>query len=149
MATLLELFAQHGACEAIEFFTLFKLRQNRGQQLLEYRNRAVARQDLGIGKYRLDELGDKLVKNSLGDRAFALVERGGDLPRELRGIDCPAFDGAGKTLQAARFRPIELRALYATVVHPRRSVLSARKSLTIDQRQGLAVLGKQDTAVSN
>src|SRR5436853_162375 len=52
---LLDLFTQHGACQAIEFLALLELRQDRGQQLLEDRNRAVSGQDLGIGDDRLDE----------------------------------------------------------------------------------------------
>src|SRR4029077_15523717 len=87
------------------------------------------------------------MKNCLADRSMALVERGGDLPRELRGIDCPVVDGAANTLRCTPF--IRARGLYATVVHPRRSRLSGPTSLTIDQRQGLAVLGKEDAAVSN
>jgi hypothetical protein len=30
MAALVDLFTQHGACQAIKFFALFELRQNRG-----------------------------------------------------------------------------------------------------------------------
>ena len=92
MPALLDLFTQHGACQAIEFFALLELRQDRGQQLLEDRNRAVSGQDLGIGDDRLDELGDKLTKNGLADRAVALVQCRGDLPRELRGIDGPVLE---------------------------------------------------------
>src|SRR4051812_2928966 len=149
LPALLDLFAQHALCQVIEFFALLELRQNRGQQLIEYRNRALTGQDLGIGNDRLDELADKLTKNGLANRALALVERGGDLARELRGIDGPVLDGAGNTLRCTRVSPIELRAIYATVIHPRRSVLSARTLLTIDQRQGLAVLGKKDAAFDN
>ena len=110
-------------CQSIEFFALFELRQNPGQQLLEYRNRAVTGQDLGIGNRRLDELADKLTKDCLADRALALAVRGGDQPRELRRIDWPVSDGDGRHVAGntgcTRFRPIELRALYATVVHAR------------------------------
>ena len=52
--------------------------RNPGQQLLEYRNRAVTGQNLGIGNRRLDELADKLTKDCLADRALALAVRGGD-----------------------------------------------------------------------
>jgi hypothetical protein len=33
MVALLDLFTQYGACQSIEFFALFELRQNPGQQL--------------------------------------------------------------------------------------------------------------------
>jgi hypothetical protein len=78
MVALLDLFTQYGACQSIEFFALFELQQNPGQQLLEYRNRAVTGQNLGIGNRRLDELADKLTKDCLADRALALAVRGGD-----------------------------------------------------------------------
>jgi hypothetical protein len=117
--------------------------------LLEYRNRAIRRQDLGIGNDRLDELGDEFAKNRLADRTFALVERGGNLPRKLRRIDGLVIAKAAKPLRSTRFSPIERRTLYATVIHPGRSVLSARTLLTIDQRQGLTVLRKKDAAFDN
>jgi hypothetical protein len=97
LPALLDLFAQHALCQPIEFFALLELRQNRGQQLIEYRNRALTGQDLRVGNDRLDELADKLAKNGLADRALALVDRGGDLPREFRGIDGPVVGGAAKT----------------------------------------------------
>src|SRR5215470_8723911 len=153
IAALLDLFAQHGACQSIEFLALLELRQNRVQQLFEDRNRAVAGQDLRIGNDRLDELADEPMQDCLADLVFALAValRCSDELREFRSIDDLLSDegsrrASGNALRT-RFRPIE--RLYATVVHPSRSVLSARTLLTNDQRQGLAVLGKQDTAVSN
>src|SRR5262249_30250913 len=58
---------------------------------------------------RLDELGDELMKRCLAELAVALVERRGDLPRELWRINLPALAGrtgpavhAGRSGRAAR-----------------------------------------------
>src|SRR5215470_14136477 len=125
IAALLDLFAQHGACQSIEFLALLELRQNRVQQLFEDRNRAVAGQDPRIGNDRLDELADELMQDCLADLVFALAValRCGDELREFRSIDDLLSDegsrrAAGNALRT-RFRPIEPYGLYATVVHPR------------------------------
>src|ERR1700729_370637 len=45
IAALLDLFAQHGACQSIEVLALLELRQNRVQQLFEDRMRISTNAD--------------------------------------------------------------------------------------------------------
>jgi hypothetical protein len=98
-------------CQSIEFFALFELRQNPGQQLLEYGDRAVTGQDLGIGNRRLDELADKLTKDRLAaiSRANSGESTGLSLTGTVAMSPTPGARDSGRSSCA----------LYATVVHAR------------------------------